>query len=87
MTRQFSPLIGLVFAALLTACGGGGGGDSAPPAPAVTDAIPDSASKSAVGLASYLTALSTAAADDKEPLELSTFNPVQPEDSEPEPLS
>jgi len=71
---------------LLTACGGGG--DDAPPPPppppGPTEAVPASASMSAVGLKDYLVALSTAAADDKEPLALTTFMPVQPEDTEPE---
>jgi hypothetical protein len=74
-------------ALLLVACGGGGGDTPAPVVPAVTDAIPDSANQSAGGLVSYVSALSAAAADDKDPLDLSRFNPPQPDDTEPEPLS
>ncbi|HEY2925659.1 hypothetical protein [Piscinibacter sp.] len=68
-------------AVLLAACGG-----RSEPAPAVTDAIPDTASQSSAGLVTYLSALSKATPEDKDPLDLSTFNPVQPEDTEPEPL-
>ena len=85
MTRLFLTVIGLTCVGLLSACGGRN--DSAPVAPAVTDAIPDSASQSSAGLATYVTALAAAAADDKEPLDLSKFNPAQPDDSEPEPLA
>jgi hypothetical protein len=35
-------------------------------------------------LKDYLVALSTASADDKEPLSLDTFTPVQPDNTEPE---
>ena len=69
-------------AVLLAACGG----RSEPAVPAVTDAIPDSASQSSTGLVTYLSALTKATAEDKDPLDLSAFNPVQPEDTEPEPL-
>ena len=85
MTRLFLPMIGLTCVGLLNACGGRN--DSTPAEPAVTDAIPDSASQSSAGLVTYVTALAAAAADDKEPLDLSKFNPVQPEDTEPEPLT
>ena len=74
-------------AALLLAACGGGGYESAPVVPAPTEAIPDSASQSSSGLASYLSALAKAAADDKDPLDLSKFNPPQPDDTEPEPLT
>ena len=72
--------------ALLTACGGGGDYNPPPPPPppAPTDAVPASASTSSTGLKDYLVALSTASADDKEPLSLATFTPVQPDDTEPE---
>jgi hypothetical protein len=72
-------------ALLLAACGGGP--DSAAAVPAVTDAIPDTASQSSAGLVSYLVALATAAADDKDPLDLSNFSPAQPDDTEPETLN
>ena len=84
MTHLSLPLIGLICAGLLSACGGGY--DPAPVVPAVTDAIPDSASQGSGGLVSYLLALTTAAADDKESLDLSGFTPAQPDDTEPETL-
>ena len=71
--------------ALLTACGGGGDyTPPPPPPPAPTEAVPPSASTSSVGLKDYLVALSTASADDKEPVSLATFTPMQPDDTEPE---
>lgn len=71
--------------ALLTACGGGGDyTPPPPPPPAPTDAVPASASTSSVGLKDYLVALNAASADDKEPLSLDTFTPVQPDNTEPE---
>jgi hypothetical protein len=85
MTRLILPMIGLTCAGLLSACGGNN--YSAPATPAVTDAVPDSASQSSAGLVTYLTALAAADADDKEPLDLGTFNPVRPDDSEPEPVT
>jgi hypothetical protein len=45
------------------------------------------ASESAAGLARYLNDLAAAAADDKEPVDLSTFTPKLTEDTEPEALS
>ena len=77
-----------VTAVLLAACGGGGY-EPPPVVPPVTEAIPGSANQSSAGLVTYLSALSAAAAaaDDKDPLDLSKFNPVQPDDTEPDPLS
>jgi hypothetical protein len=72
--------------ALLSACGGGGS-EAPAPAPVATDAVPDSASQSALGLKRYLTELGAMPVDDREPLDLSTFAPQTSEDSEPEPLS
>lgn len=63
---------------------GCGGGDDAPAPPPVTEQVPGSASTSSAGLVSYLVALSNASADDKEPVSLDTFNPVTPDDTEPE---
>ena len=68
--------------ALLTACGGGDDEVVAPPAP--TAEVPASANTSSAGLKDYLVALSNASADDKEPLSLATFTPVQPDETEPE---
>jgi hypothetical protein len=86
MTRLFLPLVGLACAGLLTACGGGSDAEPVVVVPPVTDAIPDTASQNSMGLVTYLTALSTAAADDKDPLDLSKFTPAQPDDTEPETL-
>ena len=72
-------------AALLSACGGGN--SDAPPPPAANEAVPPEASESSAGLVKYLTELFALSSDDKEPLDLSTFNPPKPEDTEPEPLS
>jgi hypothetical protein len=69
----------------LAACGGGGG--DSPPPPAVTDAIPDSASQTLDGMTGYLSALTAAEADDKEPLALDRFAPQQSETDEPRALN
>ena len=77
----------IALATFLGACGGGGDYNSPPPPPAPpapTDAVPASASTSSAGLKDYLVALSTASADDKEPVSLATFTPVLPDDTEPE---
>ena len=74
-----------VAAVLLAACGGGGSGD-APAPPAATDAVPASASQSVPGLMSYLGALTVIAAEDRESLDVSSFTPPQPDDTEPETL-
>ena len=71
--------------ALLAACGGGG--DSPAPVPGPTEAVPASASESSVGLVKYLTDLFAASADTKEPVDLGTFAPKTPDDTEPEPIS
>ena len=73
--------------ALLAACGGGGDNPAPLPVPGPTEAVPPSASESSAGLVTYLTDLFAAAADDKEPVDLSTFAPKTPDDTEPEPLS
>jgi hypothetical protein len=84
MTKQTMLMLALT-AVVVTACGGGGG--EAAPAPAPTAAVPDSASQSATGLATYLTALSTAPADDLEPVDVSNFVPPTSDTTEPEPVS
>jgi len=72
--------------ALLTACGGGNDSSAPPvPMPGPTEAVPPAASESSAGLVKYLTDLAAASADDKEPVDLSTFAPKTPEDTEPEP--
>ena len=78
-------LISLASAAvLLTACGGGD--DDPVVVPPVTSEVPASASASSVGLVGYLVALSQAMADLFDPVSLDSFAPVQPEDTEPEPV-
>jgi hypothetical protein len=69
---------------LLAACGGGGGYDDPPTPPAATDAVPASASQSVAGLLSYLVALTGIASENKEALDVSSFAPPQPENTEPE---
>ncbi len=71
--------------AWLVACGDGG--DSPAPAPGPTEMVPGSASESSAGLVKYLTDLFAASADTKEPVDLGTFAPKTPDDTEPEPLS
>ena len=79
-------LIGwLSSVALLSGCGGGSS-DSPPAAPAATDEVAASASTSASGLAAYLGELANMPVDNKEPVDLSTFTPVTPDDTEPEPV-
>ncbi len=73
--------------ALLAACGGSGDGSPPPAPPGPTEAVPPQASESAAGLVKYLTDLAAASADDKEPVDLGSFMPKTPEDTEPEPLS
>jgi hypothetical protein len=73
--------------AMLTACGGGGGSEEpTTTTPSATDAVPPSASASAVGLKHYLTALSTMQVETKEPVDLSSFAPTTAEDDDPEPV-
>lgn len=81
-TERFLALAPIIV--LLAACGGGGY-DVQAPGPA--EAVAPGASESASGLVKYLNELSAAAADDKEPVDLSTFTPKLPEDTEPEALS
>ncbi|MED5619302.1 hypothetical protein [Ideonella sp. BN130291] len=75
-------------AALVSACGGGG--DSPAPAPAPPgplEAVPPSASESTAGMASYLATLNTLTPEDKEPVDVSSFNPPSPDNTEPDPVS
>ncbi len=85
-------LLGQAFAvaALLAACGGGGD-DTMPPAPpppppGPLEQVPDSASASTAGMSAYLATLSTLAPEDKDPVDVSSFNPPSPDDAEPEPV-
>lgn len=71
-----------VMLLLLAACGGGGGD----PLPSVTDSVPADASASAAGMANWLAQLAATAPDDREPLDVASFAPPQPDDTEPEVL-
>lgn len=82
--KKISILASCSLALLLAACGGGLFETTAPPL--ATDAVPETASQTPLGLTSYLTELTVAAADDKDPLDLSKFSPAQPDDTEPEAL-
>ena len=76
--------ISLMAAGLMAACGGGG--DDAPPAPAapaVTEAVPATASTSVGGLIDYLKALVKAAADTLEPVSVAGVVPTTSETEEP----
>lgn len=77
-------LSAFVAAALLAGCGGGG---DAPAPVAASDSVPDSASTSAEGMASWLTALSQEDAETKEPLDASRFNPAAADGDEPQKLN
>jgi uncharacterized lipoprotein YmbA len=68
-----------IAALLLAACGGGGGDTAAP----VTDAVPDEASASEMGMAGWLGQVAVTAPEDKEPLDVARFLPPQSEDTEP----
>jgi hypothetical protein len=81
MTKQTQWMLGLVVV-LAAACGGGN--DSTPVA--ATDAVPDSASQSALGMTTWLKALSNDPTEVKEPLDVTTFAPAASESTEPEAL-
>lgn len=90
MMKMRRPLQVTAAVAVLAALGGcfGGGDDApAPTPPPPTAAVPDSASQSSAGLVTYLKTLIAADAETLEPVDLGTFAPVQPEDSEPEVVS
>ncbi len=80
-------IVAALACAVLVACGGGGDNPAPPPVPGPAEAVPASASESSAGLVKYLTDLFAALADSKEPVDLSTFAPKTPDDTEPEPLS
>lgn len=74
-------------ALLLAACGGGGDDGPAPVAADPTVEVPSSANQSSAGMVGYLNALSAAAADTKEPLNIDGFTPPTPDDSEADVVS
>jgi hypothetical protein len=71
-----------VTVVLLAACGGGG----SDPLPPVTDSVPADASASAAGMANWLGQVAATAPEEREPLDVASFVPPQPDDSEPEVL-
>ena len=81
--KKSSLIAGAAVAVLLAGCGGGGGGDATPAPPDATDAVPASASQSVAGMMSYLVTLAAAMADEKESVDVSSFAPPQPDDTEP----
>jgi hypothetical protein len=79
-----SAWISLMAAGALVACGGGGDYTPAAPAtPAVTEAVPPSASGSVGGLIDYLQSLVKAAADTLQPVSVAGVLPVTSETEEP----
>ena len=69
-------------AALLSACGGGGGDSGAPPD--AGGSVPASASESSASLVAFLKELAAAMSEMAEPLSVGGFEPVTPDDTEPE---
>jgi hypothetical protein len=76
-------LVSIGAAVVLLAACGGGGGDPQPPA---TDSVPADASASAVGMANWLGEVAATAPEAREPLDVASFTPPQPDDTEPEVL-
>lgn len=73
----------LSTAALLSACGGGDGDSGAPP-PDAGGVVPASASESSASLVAFLKELAAAMSEMAEPLSVAGFEPVTPDDTEPE---
>lgn len=68
----------------LSACGGS---SDAPASVPPSLEVPADASASATGMVSYLTTLSVTDAEGREPVGIAAFNPLQPDDSEPQALN
>ena len=82
MRRMSTLSVAIAVAGLLSACGGGS--DSAPP-PAEANEVPASASASSAGMVAYMMTMSAASdADAREPVDLTGFDPVRPEEEDPE---
>ncbi len=79
-----STVLLLCSAALLLAACGGGSDNPVAEIPSATDAVPDSASASAAGMAAWMTDLAVAPSDTKEPLDVTKFTPVSSDNTEPE---
>jgi hypothetical protein len=72
---------------LLAACGGGGGrDDDPPPPPDPLTGAPESANQSSAGLVAYLWMLVNTKSETAEPFALDGFNPMRPDNTEPEPV-
>lgn len=78
-------MVSLAIAATLAGCGGGGADPVVQPGP--LEQVPASASASAAGLARYVGDLAAVNADGAEPVALTNFDPPQPDNTEPEPVS
>lgn len=72
-----------VVAVFLTACGGGDDDNT----PAVTEAVPPSASASSMGFIEYLQQLVVASADMLEPVDVSAVTPPSDDTGEPSPVN
>jgi hypothetical protein len=70
-------------ALLLAACGGG---SSDPVADVPVAGVPDEASASTAGMATWMTGLSANLSDSSEPLDTARFTPPSPDDADPETL-
>ena len=69
------------------AMSGCGGSSDAPPSAPPSLEVPADASTSSAGLVGYLTTLNVTDAEDREPVDIAAFNPLQPEDTEPQALN
>lgn len=80
-------MVSLAMVALLAGCGGGGSDPVVEPG--ALEQVPSSASASAAGLARYIgdLAAANAAGENAEPVALTNFEPPQPDNTEPEPVS
>jgi len=80
-------IVSIAAAALFAGCGGGGSDVAMQPGP--LEQVPARASASSAGLAGYVGDLAAAnvAAETAEPVALTNFDPPQPDNTEPEPVS
>ncbi len=74
-------------ACLVAACGGSSGGAAPATPPAATDAVPASASQSAAGMNAWLSDLAQDPTEVKEGLDVASFAPPSPDDTEPQTLN
>jgi hypothetical protein len=71
---------------MLAACGGGGGDGPPPVAADPLAGAPESANQSSAGLVAYLRALVALKPETAEPFVIDGFNPLRPDNTEPEPV-